>query len=60
MKEEKGTVVKITAIKRQKVFETESIILEDSNESYVAIFNPFYSYVYEEIEKMRKNKNSPA
>lgn len=58
MKGQKAAVVKITASKGKYDFETETAEIIESDEIYKKF--PFYSYVYEQIEKIRGNENTTS
>jgi len=56
---QKSNVIKVTAEKGQKeiITDIQTATFEESNESYSQICNPFFQYIFEEIEKIRKDKN---
>ena len=57
MNTQKATVLKVTASKSKKIIEADTTEVLESNDFYIQVCHPFYNFIYEEIEKLRRNKN---
>lgn len=59
MTNRKGAVLKISATKtRGKGLNCNSKTLLQSNENYCQSCNPFYTFIYEEVKKLREEKQN--